>query len=78
MVLPMKTKFVFGVCSFFLPDTPPQAKKKTSAGAIPGLDALLLFRDRPYLIFWHKCYGFAQIRSVNICCICVIRVLFWN
>lgn len=51
MVLPMKTKFVFGVCSFFLPDTPPQAKKKASAGAIPGLDALILFRDRPYLIF---------------------------
>jgi nucleoside transporter len=44
--------FVLGLYSFFLPDTPPQAKTKSSAGAILGLDALVLFRDRPYLIFF--------------------------
>lgn len=41
-----------GLYSFILPDTPPQAKQKSSAGAILGLDALILFRDRPYLIFF--------------------------
>jgi nucleoside transporter len=41
-----------GIYSFFLPDTPPQAKEKSSAKAILGIDALVLFKDRPYLIFF--------------------------
>jgi nucleoside transporter len=41
-----------GLFSFTLPDTPPQAKVKSSARAILGIDALVLFRERPYLIFF--------------------------
>jgi nucleoside transporter len=41
-----------GVFSFLLPDTPPQAKASSSARSIFGIDALVLFRDRPYLIFF--------------------------
>lgn len=43
---------VLGLFSFFLPDTPPLAKKASSARSIMGIDALVLFRDRPYLIFF--------------------------
>jgi nucleoside transporter len=41
-----------GLFSFTLPDTPPQAKVKSSARSILGTDALVLFRERPYLIFF--------------------------
>ncbi len=41
-----------GIFSFILPDTPPQAKVKSSAKTILGIDALILFRDKPYLIFF--------------------------
>jgi nucleoside transporter len=41
-----------GLFSFTLPDTPPQGKTKSSAKAILGIDALMLFRERPYLIFF--------------------------
>ena len=41
-----------GLFSFTLPDTPPLAKTKSSAKAILGIDALMLFRERPYLIFF--------------------------
>ena len=41
-----------GLYSFFLPDTPPQAKEPSSAKSILGIDALVLFKDRPYLIFF--------------------------
>jgi nucleoside transporter len=41
-----------GLFSFTLPDTPPQARVKTSARSILGIDALVLFRERPYLIFF--------------------------
>jgi nucleoside transporter len=41
-----------GFFSFALPDTPPQAKIKSSARSILGIDALVLFRERPYLIFF--------------------------
>jgi nucleoside transporter len=43
---------VLGLFSFTLPDTPPQAKVKSSARSILGIDALVLFRERPYLIFF--------------------------
>ena len=38
--------------SFFLPDTPPQATQKATARNIIGIDALVLFKNRPYLIFF--------------------------
>lgn len=44
--------FVLGLFSFILPDTPPEAKKASSTRSILGIDALVLFRERPYLIFF--------------------------
>ncbi len=41
-----------GIFSFLLPDTPPQAKTSSSARSIMGVDAFVLFRDKPYLIFF--------------------------
>jgi len=41
-----------GLFSFILPDTPPMAKTTTSAKSVLGIDAFILFRDRPYLIFF--------------------------
>ena len=41
-----------GLFSFTMPDTPPQGKTKSSAKAILGINALMLFRERPYLIFF--------------------------
>jgi nucleoside transporter len=42
-----------GLYSFFLPDTPPQAQaESSSAKSILGIDAFVLFRDKPYLIFF--------------------------
>jgi len=43
---------LLGLFSFILPDTPPQAAKAVSARSVSGFDALVLFRDRPYLIFF--------------------------
>lgn len=40
------------IFSFFLPDTPPQAKERASARSILGIDALVLFKNRPYTIFF--------------------------
>jgi nucleoside transporter len=41
-----------GVFSFFLPNTPPQAKTPSTAKSILGIDAFILFKDKPYLIFF--------------------------
>lgn len=41
-----------GIYSFFLPDTPPLAKEPSSARSVLGIDALILFRNKPYLIFF--------------------------
>jgi nucleoside transporter len=41
-----------GLISFFLPDTPPQARTPSTAKSLLGVDAFVLFRDRPYLIFF--------------------------
>lgn len=41
-----------GLYSFLLPDTPPQAKTPSSARSVMGIDAFILFRDKPYLIFF--------------------------
>ena len=45
---------LLGLYSFFLPDTPPvqPSETKTSAKSIFGIDALVLFKDKPYLIFF--------------------------
>jgi nucleoside transporter len=41
-----------GLYSFFLPDTPPQVSIASSAKSVMGIDALVLFKDKPYLIFF--------------------------
>lgn len=43
---------MLGLYSFTLPDTPPQAKTPATAKSIMGSDAFVLFRDKPYLIFF--------------------------
>jgi nucleoside transporter len=57
--------------SFTLPDTPPLGKTSTSAKSVLGFDAFVLFRNRPYLIFFIAAifvciplsfyYGFANL-----------------
>ncbi len=43
---------ILGIFSLLLPDTPPQGKSTSSARSILGIDAFVLFRDKPYLIFF--------------------------
>lgn len=60
---------VLGIFSFFLPDTPP--KGKVSSGSAIGTEAFILFRDKPYLVFFISAilvciplsfyYGFANL-----------------
>lgn len=42
---------VLGVFSFFLPKTPPTASGKVTVRDVLGLDALVLLKDRSYLVF---------------------------
>lgn len=49
---------VLGVFSFFLPDTPPK-KDSASLSSIVGLDALVLFKSRSFVVFF--------ISSILIC-----------
>ena len=49
---------LLGVFSFFLPDTPPK-KQSASLASIVGLDALVLFKSRSFVIFF--------ISSIVIC-----------
>jgi len=60
---------VMGLFSFFLPKTPPKVnrKEKVSLGTILGLDALKLFKDRNYVIFF--------LASV---CICVPLAFYYQ
>ena len=52
--------FLFGVYSFFLPNTPPpKAGQKVSISEVLGLDALKILKDKNYLIFF--------IASILIC-----------
>ena len=51
--------FVLGVYCFFLPDTPPKARNSVPSYNVLGLDALVLFKDRSYVIFF--------IASILIC-----------
>lgn len=66
----------YGLYSFTLPNTPPKAKESTSfAGAI-GTEALILFRNRSYMIFFISAiliciplafyYGFANVFLVEV------------
>ena len=55
----MITAAVIGLYSFTLPDTPPTIKGPVSAAQIAGKDALVLFKDRSFFIFF--------IASVLIC-----------
>lgn len=41
-----------GLFSFVLPNTPPQATTPSSAKSVMGIDAFVLFKDKPYLIFF--------------------------
>ena len=61
-----------GLISFILPNTPPKGSEaKSSASASIGADAIVLFKDRPYLIFFIAAilvciplsfyYGFANV-----------------
>lgn len=50
---------LLGLYSFFLPDTPPKAQSGSSISQVLGLDALVLFKDRSYLVFF--------VASILIC-----------
>jgi nucleoside transporter len=50
---------LLGFYSFFLPDTPPAGRKEVSIREILGLEALVLLKDRSYLVF--------MISSMLIC-----------
>jgi nucleoside transporter len=63
---------VLGMISFILPNTPPKGKmNESSASAALGSDAFVLFKDKPYLIFFIAAilvciplsfyYGFANL-----------------
>lgn len=45
------SSLLLGIFSFFLPDTPPGAQGKVSVREILGLDALILLKNRSYLVF---------------------------
>jgi nucleoside transporter len=60
-----------GVISFILPNTPPKGKTEGVASKALGTEAFVLFKDRPYLIFFIAAilvciplsfyYGFANV-----------------
>lgn len=62
---------VLGLFSFALPNTPPNKQSGGSAGKALGTEAFVLFKDRPYLIFFIAAvlvciplsfyYGFANL-----------------
>lgn len=63
---------ILGLISFILPHTPPKAKSaNTSASSALGIDAFVLFKDKPYLVFFIAAilvciplsfyYGFANL-----------------
>jgi nucleoside transporter len=62
---------LLGVFSFVLPHTPPKGKSEKKAGSAIGTEALVLFKDKPYFIFFIAAilvciplsfyYGFANL-----------------
>jgi nucleoside transporter len=69
---------VFGIFSFFLPNTPPAAKaaSQASVGKAIGTESIVLFRNKSYLVFFIAAilicitlsfyYGFANVFLVEI------------
>ena len=53
------SSLLLGVLSFFLPDTPAKKNADNSLSAILGLDALVLFKNRSFAVFF--------ISSIAIC-----------
>lgn len=61
---------LLGIFSFFLPHTPPKGKAGSTASSI-GSEAIVLFKDKPYLVFFIAAilvciplsfyYGFANV-----------------
>ena len=51
-LIPAVASIVFGVYSFTLPNTPANPSTDTSIYKILGLDALVMFKDRSYSIFF--------------------------
>ncbi len=43
---------ILGLYSFMLPNTPPEAKTRSTTKSILGIDALILFKERSYTIFF--------------------------
>ena len=68
--LASSASFLLGIMSFALPHTPPKGKTENASSVI-GVDALILFKDKPYLIFFIAAilvciplsfyYGFANV-----------------
>lgn len=60
-----------GLFSFFLPETPPKGKVEGAASSAVGTEAFVLFKDKPYLVFFIAAvlvciplsfyYGFANL-----------------
>jgi nucleoside transporter len=46
------SSLLLGLFSFFLPNTPPKANSSTSASNAFGADALVLLKNKPYLVFF--------------------------
>lgn len=53
------SSFLLGIFSFFLPNIPPNKKVNNSLSSILGLDALVLFKNRSFAVFF--------ISSIAIC-----------
>jgi nucleoside transporter len=43
---------ILGLLCFILPNTPPKGKSDATASSAAGFDALILIKDRPYLVFF--------------------------
>jgi nucleoside transporter len=65
------SSLALGLFSFFLPDTPPKGKTQSAASSAIGTEAFVLFRNKPYLVFFIAAilvciplsfyYGFANL-----------------
>lgn len=51
---------LLGVFAFFLPDTPPKSTGKMDIKVMLGLDALILLRDKNFLVFFFCSFLFAM------------------
>ncbi|MBL7874084.1 MAG: nucleoside permease [Cyclobacteriaceae bacterium] len=70
-VMAAGASLLLGIFSFILPHTPPKGKSEVNAGSAIGTEALVLFKDRPYFIFFIAAilvciplsfyYGFANL-----------------